>query len=83
MAKSLHTPEYEKFRLYLLNIRESRQLSQAEVAARLNSHQSFIAKYERGERRIDVIEFIRICKALDIDPQNALSDIIKRIDSGY
>jgi len=34
----------------------------------LTAPQSFIAKYEGGERRIDVVEFIEICKAIEADP---------------
>ena len=32
--------------------------------------QSFVAKYEGGERRVDVVEFIEICKAIEADPIN-------------
>jgi transcriptional regulator with XRE-family HTH domain len=72
MAKSLHTPEYEKFRSLLVIAREKAGLTQAEVAIRLRRPQSFVAKYEGGERRIDVVEFVQICGALDVDPHAIL-----------
>jgi transcriptional regulator with XRE-family HTH domain len=43
-------------------------LTQAELSARLKRPQSFVSKYERGERRLDVIEFCEVAAALGIDP---------------
>ena len=47
---------------------DSRHLTQAHVAARLDRPQSFIAKYEGGERRLDVIEFMEVAEAIGFDP---------------
>src|SRR6476619_7299175 len=38
------------------------------IGKRLHKPQSFVAKYEGGERRVDVLEFIEICKAIEADP---------------
>jgi transcriptional regulator with XRE-family HTH domain len=43
-------------------------LTQGQVAQRLKRPQSFVAKYEAGERRIDVVEFLQIADALRVDP---------------
>jgi transcriptional regulator with XRE-family HTH domain len=43
-------------------------MTQAALAARLNRPQSFVSKYERGERRLDVVEFGEVARALGIDP---------------
>lgn len=75
MTKSLHTPEYEHFSSLLVTAREKSGLTQSEVAARLGRPQSFIAKYEGGERRLDVVEFIQVCAALGIDPHAVLSEL--------
>ena len=79
MARSLHTPEYEYFRSLLITAREEAGLTQAEVSARLGRPQSFVAKYEGGERRLDVVEFIQVCAALDVDAQVILADVQARI----
>ena len=42
--------------------------TQAAVAARLGRPQSFVAKYECGERRLDVVEFIEVAEAIEFDP---------------
>lgn len=81
MAKSLHTPEYEHFRSLLVAAREKVGLTQAEVSAKLGRPQSFVAKYEGGERRLDVIEFVQVCTALRIDPHAILSEVQARADA--
>jgi transcriptional regulator with XRE-family HTH domain len=81
MAKSLHTPEYEYFRTLLVAAREAAGLTQSEVAEKFGCPQSFVAKYERGERRLDIIEFIKICAALGINPQTVLAEVQARVSS--
>lgn len=56
----------------LRQARRSKGLTQGELASRLSVPQSFVSKYETGERRIDVIEFIDICYALTISPADFL-----------
>lgn len=79
MAKSLHTPEYEYFRSLIVAAREKSGLTQADVAARLGRHQSFVSKYESGERRLDVVEMVLICIALGVEPQAIVVEVHARI----
>lgn len=79
MAKSLHTPEYEFFRCLLVSVREAAGLTQTEVAIRLNRPQSFVAKYEGGERRLDVVEFIEVCDALGADPIRIVAELQQKV----
>ncbi len=75
MAKSLHSPEYEHFRLLMITAREKKGLTQSDIALTLGRPQSFVSKYESGERRLDMIEFIQVCLALGIDPKGIIADI--------
>lgn len=59
---------YYQLRNALLNARHEKGLTQVEVAAFLNKPQSFVSKYESGERRLDIIEFLEVCKALKVNP---------------
>ncbi|MGH7259848.1 MAG: helix-turn-helix domain-containing protein [Nitrospiraceae bacterium] len=72
MAKSVFTGDYENFRLLLIEARNSAGLTQIDLARKLGRPQSFVSKYERGERRLDVIEFIDVAHALGIDPAKFL-----------
>jgi transcriptional regulator with XRE-family HTH domain len=47
-------------------------LTQAELSQRLDRPQSFVSKYERGERRLDVVEFGKVARALGVDPAKLL-----------
>ena len=55
--------------------RQKAGLTQQQLAKKLNSSQAFISNYERGERRLDVIEFMEICEALGLVPDK----ILKRV----
>ncbi len=68
MTKSVFTNKYEQFRGLLVGERKKAGLSQAQLAAKLNRPQSFVSKYERGERRLDVIEFEQVAHALGVEP---------------
>ncbi|HEY2528198.1 MAG TPA: hypothetical protein VGJ20_09670 [Xanthobacteraceae bacterium] len=46
------------------------------MAKRLGKPQSFVAKYEGGERRVDVVEFIAICRTISADPIKLLRKLI-------
>ena len=45
--------------------------------ASLDKPQSFIAKYEGGERRIDVVEFVTICRAIGANPAKLLKALLE------
>ena len=47
--------------------RRSKNITQRELASQLGRDQTYVSKIEKGERKIDVIEFIDICKALNVD----------------
>lgn len=76
----MHDPRYEIFRSLLVEIRERGKLTQVDVAKRLHKPQSYISKYERGERRLDVIEMLDIAEALEINPAHILRDLIKKLE---
>ncbi len=78
LTKSLHSPGYQALRELLIAARHRARLTQQEVARRLKRPQSFVAKYEGGERRLDLIEFLYVAEELDIDPVKALRAIQNR-----
>jgi len=76
VTRSVFSERYNQFRLLLVEARKQKALTQVELAKRLSKPQSFVSKFERGERRLDLIEFLEIARALGIDP----SVLLKRLD---
>jgi len=67
VAKSIYSKRYRQFLDLLIQARKEADLTQVEVASRLDRPQSFVSKYENGERRLDVVEFLDVAKAIDFD----------------
>lgn len=82
MSKSLRTPLHQQLQDSLVKLRKSKNLTQADLALKLGRPQSFVAKYEGGERRLDVVEFVEVAYALEIDPSALLSDVIQQVSDG-
>jgi transcriptional regulator with XRE-family HTH domain len=61
----------------LLAARKAAGFSQQELASRLKTSQTVIARIEIGERRVDVIEFMDIARALRIDPREVVSQLMR------
>jgi transcriptional regulator with XRE-family HTH domain len=51
----------------LRQLRSDAGLTQAQLAARLHRDQTFVSKYESGERRLDILELRAVCRATDMD----------------
>lgn len=66
------SPDYKAVVGVLRAAREAKGLSQREVARRLGKPVSFVNKIELIERRIDILEFIVLCRALEVDPHDLL-----------
>ncbi len=73
MVSSMHSQRYRIFREMLVKAREAAGLTQTEVARRLDKPQSFVSKYERGERRLDMTEFVELADILAIDAASFLA----------
>ncbi|MFT3879670.1 MAG: helix-turn-helix transcriptional regulator [Gemmatales bacterium] len=52
----------------LRKARENAGLTQGQVARRIGAYASFVSKAESGERRLDILEFLSICKLYKVDP---------------
>ncbi len=59
---------YNVLRGALIEARQARGLKQIDLAAALGRPQSYVSNYERGERRLDIVEFFEIAHALGADP---------------
>ena len=66
-------PRYDLLYKTLIEARLSYPKTQEEIALRLGKPQSYVSKYESGERRLDVIEFLDVCEALEVQPTSILN----------
>ena len=70
--------EYKHVGAALAAARDRAGLTQAQLARLLRKPQSFVSNYERGQRRIDVLELLRIVETLKDDARAVFMDIISR-----
>lgn len=75
MKKSIYTKRYKALQKALVSARKAAGLTQIQLADKLKKPQSFVAKYENGERRLDIIEFMTIAEELGINAANLINDL--------
>jgi DNA-binding transcriptional regulator YiaG len=68
LPKTIHTERHKKLRELLKARRKAAGLTQTVVAERLGRPPSYVAKYELGERRLDLLEFLDVARAIGFDP---------------
>jgi transcriptional regulator with XRE-family HTH domain len=76
IGKSVHSPDHAAFCELMVGARKAAGLTQHALALRLKKPQSFVAKYEGGERRLDVVEFIMIARALGAEPLKLMTTLL-------
>lgn len=79
MPQRLHDHDYGALIRHLVEAREQASITQTELASRLGRPQSFVSKYERLERRLDLGEWRLIAIALDLDPVTAFAEIHSKL----
>ena len=70
--------EYVEVGAALARARERARLTQQQVAKLLRKPQSFVSNYESGQRRIDILELVRVAEALGEDPTEIFQEILKK-----
>lgn len=73
--RSVFTKRYQRLLELLREARIDAGLTQVEVSRKLKRHQSFVSKYECGERRVDLVEFLQVTDAIDVDPIKILKAV--------
>ncbi|MGB8982974.1 MAG: helix-turn-helix transcriptional regulator [Anaerolineales bacterium] len=77
MKYSNEDVEREKLHTLLKRIRQDRGIRQIELAERLGVPQSFVSKYESGDRRLDILELRQVCDAIGI----SLDEFIRKLEN--
>lgn len=76
MNKVIREQMYAAFAASLRVERKKAGLTQAKLAKKLRRPQSFVSKYERGDRRLDVVEFIEVAQVIGFDPHELLRKLV-------
>lgn len=76
LRKTLRSPRHKVLISILGAAREKAGMTQRELAARLRRPHSFVGRMEAGERRVDVVEFIEIARALGADPREMFERLV-------
>lgn len=69
MSKSQSFAVNKKVSQLLIAERKAKGITQAELADRLHKPQSYVSKYENGQRQLTVADFMAICKAMKVKPE--------------
>jgi transcriptional regulator with XRE-family HTH domain len=77
LPKSIYTDRHRKLCELLKTQRKAAGLTQTVVAKRLSKPPSYVAKYELGDRRLDVLELIDVAAAIGFDPCKLIKALVK------
>ncbi len=80
MPKTLGDWRHKALIDFIIRRRKEAGLTQEELARRLRVYQSFVARIESGERRVDVVEFIKLGEVLGFDPAAAIRKLMEVAD---
>lgn len=78
MSKQLRTARHRRVMAALVEIRTKAGVTQRELARRLARAHSYVSRIEKGDRRLDVPEFIQWCEVLRADPVEVMQRIVRR-----
>jgi transcriptional regulator with XRE-family HTH domain len=75
VEKSIYSAEYQQVCDLLRQLRHEAGLTQVEVAEALGVPQSFVSRYESGQRRLDIVELRHVAKALGVSTLEFLTQL--------
>jgi transcriptional regulator with XRE-family HTH domain len=75
VKKALYEQSYTVFTNLLKEERKKSGMTQAQLAKKLRRPQSYVSKYERGDRRLDVVEFLEIARVIGFEPNKVLQKL--------
>ncbi|HCJ28247.1 MAG TPA: XRE family transcriptional regulator [Pseudomonas sp.] len=79
MPKTVFGGEHRHLVAVLVEARQASGLTQAELAARVGKDQSFVSIIERGQRRVDVLEFVALARAMNAEPTQLFEMVTRRL----
>lgn len=78
MGRPTHSARLERLQAFLRQVRDEAGLRQVDLADKLGHPQSFVSKYENGDRCLDLLELEDVCEALGV----SLAEFVRRYEGG-
>lgn len=78
--KSIHDPRYKTLIQWLIAAREAQNITVRELAQKLGHTHSWVVKVENFDKKLDVLEFVDFCTALNVDPEQAFKQLLNKAD---
>jgi transcriptional regulator with XRE-family HTH domain len=83
MSKSVFGGAHQDLVRVLTEARKSSGLTQAELGEKLGKDQSYVSLIENSQRRVDVLEFIALCRAMKIEPARVFGLLMERVPAAF
>lgn len=83
MPKTVFTGAHQHIVDVLVEARRQSGLTQAQLAAKVGKDQTFISLIERSQRRVDVLEFVALAKAMGVSPNALFLDLVERLPENF
>ena len=79
MPASMHNPAADLLANTVVELRKAKGMNQRELAAALGREQNYVARIETGQRRVDLIEWIELLRALGVEPEQEIKVKIRSL----
>jgi transcriptional regulator with XRE-family HTH domain len=83
MPKSVFSGAHASLVAVLVDARKRSGLTQVQLALKLRKHQSYVSLVERSQRRVDVLEFVAIARALGADPVELFTSVVEALPKAF
>jgi predicted transcriptional regulator len=77
MRNEIYSEEHQRLREILKRERTAAGLRQSDVARMTGRSQAYISKFEGGDLRLDMIDFVRFCRSIGCDPHQILDEVFR------
>jgi transcriptional regulator with XRE-family HTH domain len=79
MVASMFTAASDALAAAVVALRKEAGMTQRQLAKAVGREQSYIGRIEPGQRRIDLVEWVGICRACGVDPEKTIAKLTRKV----